>query len=131
MLLTEQILRELNIHLFVAKSSSTPITNENQGTLQQTNQKQHTPDVILNKNQFRLLVKMLQAIDHQFDQNQLSHIGKNIIRYSMTNKVLIFDDVHNPDTNNEIHLSNLDDMISQPQLKRPVWEKLKKLRNTP
>ncbi len=84
------------------------------------------PQPILEKNEYRLLAKMLAAINHQLNPEKLS-LEKNIVLYQHPNKTLIFDDVNIEDDNQLMHLTPLTTMIQQPQLKRPVWEKLKTL----
>ncbi len=80
----------------------------------------------LDKNEFRLLVKMLQAIKHECQYDHIDYDGSTV-KYSLSNKTLVFNDINQPDDANTMHLSSLHDLINQPELKRPVWEKLKTL----
>lgn len=78
----------------------------------------------IDKNEFRLLVKMLQAINHECQFDHIECDGKTI-KYNLPSTTLVFHDINIPDNKNTINLSSLADLISDPSLKRPVWEKLK------
>ena len=80
----------------------------------------------LDKNEFRLLVKMLQAINHECQYDHIDYDG-SMVKYRLHNKTLIFNDINQTDDANTMNLSSLHDLINQPELKRPVWEKLKTL----
>ncbi|WP_154222428.1 hypothetical protein [Marinicella rhabdoformis] len=84
------------------------------------------PKPTLEKNEFRLLVKILQAIGHECVFNHITYKGK-AVHYAHPKKTLIFDDITVKDDADKMHLSSLQDMNDQPQLKRAVWEKLKTL----
>ncbi|VAW45973.1 hypothetical protein MNBD_GAMMA02-284 [hydrothermal vent metagenome] len=83
-------------------------------------------EVKLDKNEFRLLVKMLQAIGHQCTYDHINYDG-HTVTYQHPKKTLVFNDITLADTNQSINLSSLSDLLSNDQLKRPVWEKLKEL----
>ena len=80
----------------------------------------------IDKNEFRLLVKMLKAIniDCQFDHIEYHH---NCVKYHLPNITLVFDDIALTDDSKTMHLCSLKDLLLKPELKRPVWEKLKTL----
>ncbi len=82
----------------------------------------------LDKNEFRLLVKMLKAINHDCVYDAINYDGRTVT-YQYSNKTLVFGDITIPDTNQTINLSSLSDLLTNNQLKRPVWEKLKTLTN--
>lgn len=92
-------------------------SEEQAGTNQQTN---------LDKNEFRLLVKMLQAIDHDCVYDNISYDGK-FATYKLPKRTLVFKDINLPDDDITMNLCSLSDLITNPKLKRPVWEKLKTL----
>ncbi len=80
----------------------------------------------LDKNEFRLLVKMLQAINHACQFDAIEYDGQ-VVRYQHPKKTLVFDDINAPDNNQVMNLSSLADILKYPETKRPVWEKLKTL----
>ena len=85
-------------------------------------------DVVkLDKSEFRLLVKMLQAIDHECTYDHISFDG-HTVTYQHPKKTLVFNDITLPDSQQILNLSSLSDLLSDPALKRPVWEKLKSLK---
>ncbi|WP_395374342.1 hypothetical protein [Marinicella sp. W31] len=123
MLLTKRLLKELNIHYFAAKQT------QSQPTLQSTEQEAtpvETPEVQLDKNEFRLLVKMLQAINHEL-QTDLLYLENNVLMYPIKDTTLVFDDVNLTDSPKQLHLASLQQLLHDPTVKRPVWEKLKTL----
>ena len=90
--------------------------------------KPHSMDVVkLDKSEFRLLVKMLHAIDHECTYDHISFDG-HTVTYQHPKKTLVFNDITLPDTQQLLNLSSLSDLLSDPALKRPVWEKLKSLK---
>lgn len=117
--------KELGLLVFRVKNK----TVETEGTKQNmepvaTPPQQAAP--ILEKNELRLLVKILQSIGHECDYQAIKSDG-DIHEYQHPAKTLRFDDVNLPDDDSTMHLAPLSAMIQQPQLKRPVWEKLKTL----
>lgn len=85
-------------------------------------------DVVkLDKSEFRLLVKMLQAIDHECTYDHINFDG-HTVTYQHPKKTLVFNDITLPDSQQILNLSSLSDLLSDPALKRPVWEKLKSLK---
>lgn len=84
------------------------------------------PKPKLEKNEFRLLVKILQAIGHDCVFDKIVHKSGQVI-YHHPKKALVFDDINTVDDKQTMHLSSLKDMNSNPKLKRAVWEKLKTL----
>ncbi len=84
------------------------------------------PKPELEKNEFRLLVKILQAIGHECVFQQIEHLENKVI-YHHPNKDLIFHDITSIDDENNMNLSSLKDMNNDIKLKRAVWEKLKTL----
>ncbi len=83
-------------------------------------------EVKLDKNEFRLLVKMLQAIGHECTYDHISYDG-HTVTYQHPKRTLVFNDITLPDTSQIINLSSLSDITANSSLKRPVWEKLKTL----
>lgn len=81
----------------------------------------------LDKNEFRLLVKMLQAIGHECQYDAMTYDG-TVVTYQHPHKSLVFDDIKRADTDQVMNLSRLSDLLLDEALKRPVWEKLKTLR---
>ncbi len=84
------------------------------------------PKPELEKNEFRLLVKILQAIDHECVFDNIIHKSGQVI-YQHPKKVLVFGDINTEDDQHTMYLSGLSDMNKNPKLKRAVWEKLKTL----
>ncbi len=82
--------------------------------------------VKLDKNEFRLLVKMLQAIKHECVYDLIGYDGKTV-SYQHPKKTLVFKDIKLADTHQTMNLSSLSDLITNSALKRPNWEKLKTL----
>ncbi len=80
----------------------------------------------LDKDQFRLLAKMLQAINHDCTYALISYDG-HAVTYQHPKKSLVFNDVNLPDSQQIMNLSSLSDLLAKPALKRPTWEKLKTL----
>ncbi len=81
----------------------------------------------LDKNEFRLLVKMLQAIGHKCQFEDILYDGQ-YVQYKHPKTILYFKDISLPDSDSVINLSSLSDLLSNDSLKRPVWEKLKSLK---
>ena len=82
----------------------------------------------LNKDEIRLLVKILKAIGHTCEHQNIT-VKNGITHYQYNHITLIFDDVKKPDENTVIHLSPLSTMLNDPSQKRPTWEKLKTLKS--
>lgn len=118
--LNTQLADELGLLHFLSKDQSHTPEQSTQNVVETMPQPQ------IDKNEFRLLAKMLDAIQHKMDSSLLS-IKNGVTLYDHPNKQLIFDDVNKSDTDQAMHLAPLSAMIQQPQLKRPVWEKLKTL----
>lgn len=85
-----------------------------------------TVEPSIDKQQLRLLVKILQAIGHHCEYQNISMHG-SAIHYQHPSKTLIFDSLSKTDDQAKMHLASLAEMLTKPQLKRPVWEKLKTL----
>ena len=81
---------------------------------------------LLEKDELRLLVKILQAIGHECVHSSIIE-AHGEIHYLHPNKTLVFSNLEKPDDQQFMYLAKLSDIITQPQLKRPVWEKLKTL----
>lgn len=101
--------------------SKTPVQQQNQ-----TMNKPVAPPK-MDKNEFRLLVKMLKAIGHDCVFDAIEYDGQ-AVRYKLSQVTLVFNDISTPDTANCINLSSLHDILADNSLKRPVWEKLKSLK---
>jgi hypothetical protein len=87
----------------------------------------HQPQ--LDKHEFRLLVNMLKAIGHDCRYDHISYDGQ-VVRYRLGQLTLVFNDLEQTDDAQHMNLASLADIISNPQLKRPVWEKLKSLKSS-
>ncbi|TDR20776.1 hypothetical protein [Marinicella litoralis] len=84
----------------------------------------------LDKNEFRLLVNMLKAIEHDCQYDFIEYDGQSV-KYKLPSMTLVFADINQADDHSTMNLSSLKDILSQPELKRPVWEKLKTLKAEP
>ncbi|MCX7544110.1 hypothetical protein [Marinicella gelatinilytica] len=104
-----------------------PSTKQPETATQAKPDKPHKKDV-LNKEELRLLVKILKAIGHTCEHQNIKIID-GITRYQLNDITLIFDDVNTADTSTERHLSPLSHMLKDPEQKRPTWEKLKNLKD--
>jgi hypothetical protein len=80
----------------------------------------------LDKHEFRLLVNMLKAIGHDCQYDHISYDGKQV-KYRLDSLTLVFNDLSLTDDAQHMNLASLTDIIRDPKLKRPVWEKLKTL----
>ena len=80
----------------------------------------------LDKAEFRSLVNMLKAINHECQYENLTYQDDHWV-YQFGDKQLVFKQLDSPDDAKQLHLCTLSELISQPELKRPVWEKLKTL----
>ncbi len=80
----------------------------------------------LDKSEFRLLVKMLQAINHACEYDAIDYDGQ-IVKYKHPNKTLVFHDINTSDNDDVMNLTSLTDLLKFPETKRAVWEKLKTL----
>ncbi|MCX7552609.1 hypothetical protein OS175_01860 [Marinicella sp. S1101] len=130
---SNQLLNELGLLNLKLKQNNTttqmPVTDSAPPVSQQ-----QTPSVSkpvtppkMDKNEFRLLVKMLKAIGHDCVFDAIAYDGK-AVKYSLSEVTLIFDDINTPDTATTTHLASLHDILADDSLKRPVWEKLKTLK---
>ena len=124
MLLTNRLLKELNIHYFVCKQTQSQSTNQPTEDIQA--ETVPVEAVQLDKNEFRLLVNMLKAIQHDLQADQL-YIENGVLMYPIKGITLVFDDVNQPDTAERLQLASLKKLLQEPAVKRPVWEKLKTL----
>ena len=84
------------------------------------------PKPELEKNEFRLLVKILQAIGHECVFDLITYENGSV-HYAHPNKELVFGDITLNDDPHTMNLSSLKDMNQDSVLKRAVWEKLKTL----
>lgn len=84
------------------------------------------PKPELEKNEFRLLVKILQAIGHECIFDRISY-KNGVVHYAHPKKNLVFGDISVQDDPQTLNLSSLKDMNEYTALKRAVWEKLKSL----
>ena len=80
----------------------------------------------IDKSEFRLLVKMLHAINHECQYDHIEYNGTKV-KYKLPSTTLVFHDIEIIDDDRTINLSSLADLLSNPNLKRPVWEKLKSI----
>ena len=83
----------------------------------------------LDKHEFRLLVNMLKAIGHDCQYDHISYDGEQV-KYRLDSLTLVFNDLSLTDDAQHMNLASLTDIIRDPRLKRPVWEKLKTLNQT-
>lgn len=113
-----------------AKVATTTIPNISPAPIAKTatNKDPHQKVVKLDKNEFRLMVKMLQAINHDCIYENIQYDGKTVI-YKHPIKTLVFADITLTDEGEMMHLSSLQDLLADESLKRPTWEKLKTLKS--
>ena len=137
-MLTERLINEIGLLKLQLKSAANsnnnqPAAKQGQAARLQANQppakphKQNTAKVVkLGKDEFRLLVKMLQAIGHECSFDQIQYDG-HTVTYQHPKKTLVFNDISLDDNKQIINLSSLKNILADDTLKRPVWEKLKTL----
>ena len=137
-MISNQLINELGLLNLVSKHNKSsqladsvnhqPDTNEiePQAVNRQENaiESNTNPSEKMDKNEFRLLVKMLQAINHECQYDHIEYNGKTV-KYNLNSTTLVFNDINVPDAEKTINLSSLSDLLRQPNLKRAVWEKLK------
>ncbi|KAA3650973.1 MAG: hypothetical protein DWP95_00895, partial [Proteobacteria bacterium] len=119
------------ILLLVRKQTNTDPAQPDKGSKIEAStvcSKNNTVKETLDKEELRLLVKILKAIGHTCEHQNIS-IKQGISHYQLHDTTLIFDDVSTADTQQTIHLSPLSRMLKDPNQKRPTWEKLKALKN--
>ncbi len=75
-----------------------------------------------------LLINLLNAIGEDYDPAAVHCSDAGHLRYLLPNCALEFAGVDMADTENVIYLSRLEDMLKDASLKRPVWNKLKRLK---
>lgn len=132
-MLTDRLINELGLLKLRAKHC-THNSTEILADLEAVQQHSPEPPIVkqvedkLDKNEFRLLVKMLQAIGHECQYDNIT-IENHAVSYQHPIKNLIFNDISLPDNRQVMNLSSLADLLSNDQLKRPVWEKLKTLKS--
>ncbi|MCB1583606.1 MAG: hypothetical protein KDI92_11120 [Xanthomonadales bacterium] len=130
-MLSNRLIDELGLLRLVPKQSqqnqlAQTIEQATTATTLQTGSFPEQSSEKLDKHEFRLLVKMLQAIGHDCQYDHIAYDG-TVVKYQLPNKILVFHDISSPDNNDTMHLASLADIIANPTLKRPVWEKLKTL----
>jgi|GEM_PF-1316006 len=144
-MLTDRLIKEMGLLKLQPKNSnntpSTSTSTANQptqiGTIRKPNEpiqepainiknKKNIDDFKLDKNEFRLLVKMLQAIGHECTYDNIQFDGQTVT-YHHPKKTLVFNDITQADNDQTVNLSSLKDLLQNKTLKRPVWEKLKAL----
>ena len=134
---TERLINELGLLKLHVKSSDTTVDitpTENLSHIQDkkpveptsTVNNRNTEEVKLDKNEFRLLIKMLQAIGHECTYDHISLDG-DAVKYQHPKTNLVFKSIDFPDTKDTMNLSSLKDILDDSSLKRAVWEKLKTL----
>lgn len=72
-----------------------------------------------------LLKNILKSIQIHFDSRQLGE-HNSALTYALKDLLLIFDDVNLADSKEVMHLAPLSAMITQAELKKKTWFKLKK-----
>lgn len=126
-MLSNKLIDELGLLRLVPKHQA---SNHKEKTETVEASEQITPETTapkLDKHEFRLLVKMLQAINHDCQYDHLEYDGTTV-KYHLPNKTLVFNDINHADDAQTMNLSSLTEIINNPNLKRPVWEKLKTLK---
>jgi len=108
------------------KPTASEPTTTNESNQAPPQKEQHNQKI--DKNEFRLLVKMLQAIQHECQFDHIQYDGQKV-SYKLPNITLIFHDIHIQDDDQTMNLSSLSDILKHPELKRPVWEKLKTIKS--
>jgi hypothetical protein len=131
---SSRLINELGLIPLVKKGSRTanepthgsPTTHNNASHATEPQAETTTAVTQIDKNEFRLLVKMLKAIniDCQFDHIEYHH---DSVKYHLPNITLVFNDIALTDDAKTMNLCSLKDLLHKPELKRPVWEKLKTL----
>jgi hypothetical protein len=126
-MLSDKLIDELGLLRLVSKQQAInhKETTETVEAVEQAPTETTAPK--LDKHEFRLLVKMLQAINHDCQYDHLEYDGTTV-KYHLADRTLVFHDINQPDDKQTINLSSLTDIINNPNLKRPVWEKLKQLK---
>ena len=141
-MLTDRLINEMGLLKLQAKNkltsndntahvAKTTINDSAQTEKSEAQQEQPDPsnemkEVKLDKNEFRLLVKMLQAIGHECVYDNIGY-DNQIVTYKYKEKSLIFNNINHQDTDSLMNLSQLGDLITDTSLKRANWEKLKTL----
>lgn len=124
-----QLIKELGILPLVPNQTksglSQPINDRAQKQAETT--VSNKPDEQLNKEELRLLVKILKAIGHSCEHQHIN-IRDGVTHYQFNGTSLVFDDVNKSDHDRIMHLSPLSLMLKDPNQKRPTWEKLKALK---
>jgi hypothetical protein len=122
---SERLTKELGLLSLVSKTAINSTNIEANHEIIETTQTSET-EAKLDKSEFRLLVKMLQAIKVECQYDQIEYDG-NVVNYHLPKTTLVFNNIDLPDDAQTINLSSLTDLLQKPELKRPVWEKLKTL----
>ena len=121
------LLKHLDILPLIHKRSL-QVTDQSSPTSDQpTKPKAEEQEQNLNKEELRLLVKILKAIGHTCEHQHI-RIQDGITHYQFNGTTLVFDDVNKTDQDRIMHLSPLSLMLKDPNQKRPTWEKLKALK---
>lgn len=130
-MLSNKLINELGLLRLVPKQNAVSDLTVEQPVVQEVIETSEATSNInndkLDKHEFRLLVKMLQAIDHECQYDHMEYDG-SVVKYQLPSITLVFGDINNPDNDDTMNLSSLADIIANPALKRPVWEKLKQLK---
>lgn len=139
-MLTNRLINELGMMKLTSRNLVTAETSDDASPQQETSEAPQAKEtqrsvsqksiemqeVKLDKNEFRLLVKMLQAIGHDCTYDHIAFDGTTVT-YQHPDKTLVFNDINLPDSKQIMNLSSLGDLLSTPDQKRAVWEKLKTL----
>jgi len=120
------LIKHLDILPLVRRQSHSTNEPDNSSSVAKLTPASAEPKQQLNKEEMRLLVKILKAIGHTCEHQYIT-IQQGITHYQLNNTTLIFDDVSQSDETQTIHLSPLSTMLKDPNQKRPTWEKLKAL----
>jgi len=122
-MLTDRLITEIGLLKLQAKELNTSPSPQQPAKAVADNS---MDELKLDKNEFRLLVKMLQAIGHECTYDHINYDGQTVT-YKHPIKTLVFNDINLADTQQTMNLSSLSDLLTHDQFKRPVWEKLKSL----
>lgn len=124
----KQLAKELNILPLQRKQVGAHLAHLDTNQSNETKQIASKPKERLNKEELRLLVKILKAIGHTCEHRHI-HIQHGIISYTLNHMTLVFDGVDKTDEKHVLHLSPINQMLKDPAEKRPTWEKLKTLQS--
>ena len=81
----------------------------------------------INREEKELLRKILLAKGIALNDEMIEIPEQNVVLVNLKNHKLIFDDVNQENTKNDIHLAKISEMIKSQDYKKKTWYKLKNL----